>query len=93
MYKRYAKIVYITARQRVQSTQNDDLGVMGGCRLLVAGKEEGAGVLNRALFVEGVEDKLLDRLRHCESSGDADSERATGGRAAQKAEAGIRDKR
>ena len=64
MYKRYAKIVYITARQRVQSTQNDDLRVMGSCGLLVARKNESAGVLDDALAVESVEDELLNRLRH-----------------------------
>ena len=56
--------MYITACEGVQSTQNDDLGVMGGCRLLVAGEGEGAGVFDAALPVESVEDELLDRLRH-----------------------------
>ena len=37
---------------------------MGGCRLLVAGEGEGAGVFDAALPVESVEDELLDRLRH-----------------------------
>ena len=56
--------MYITACEGVQSTQNDDLRVMGSCGLLVARKNESAGVIDDALAVESVEDELLNRLRN-----------------------------
>lgn len=37
---------------------------MGGSRLLVAGEDEGTGILDGALLVEGIEDELLDCFRH-----------------------------
>ena len=37
---------------------------MGGSRLFIAREDEGAGILDGALFVEGIEDELLDCFRH-----------------------------
>ena len=56
--------MYITACEGVQSTQNDDLGVMGSCWFLVARENESTSIFDDTLLVEGVQDELLNCFRH-----------------------------
>ena len=55
---------YFSARQRIESSEDDDLSIMTCSRIRLPRKHKSPSILDCTLLVKGIEDELLDGFCH-----------------------------